>query len=433
MKKLDFFLAAMRAGEFRRTAWVISAFAITNSGPEDWRKEPYPWRIVQTPAGVFFVDPNNNGELSPLEGCVKGQAPFGVREHVDVTKDMGIVNLKSDINTTYGRLLWNYTILIFPFQDKIDYVNERTSPSKIEDVVVGRLVDTVAEGAERDKEKIYVDEYLLFTNAAFYSAGFAQICVPSGTPKSFVAAPGIVELKNKLIEENKDRLSDPAVIAKIDAQLVAYDREYLKGDLSEDFLLGKKAFAIVRKKLFGMHGAETGLKESVEVKLIKPSLSQGWDINHFPEMIESLRAGSFNRSAQTMLGGEAVKWLLRGSSNITVTEDDCGSKLGIYMDVTQETLPKLKGFTIVGEKARVTDEDAKSYLGKRVLLRSPMFCQLGQTDFCKVCVGDLLAQNPTALSSAVAEYGSTFLAIYMSAAHAKGLQIERMNFEASLT
>lgn len=39
-------------------------------------------------------------------------------------------------------------------------------------------------------------------------------------------------------------------------------------------------------------------------------------------MIDSLRAGSFNRGAQTVLGGVAFKELLRASSNLRIGADD---------------------------------------------------------------------------------------------------------------
>jgi hypothetical protein len=248
-------------------------------------------------------------------------------------------------------------------------------------------------------------------------------------------APGIRELRTKLIKENQGRLHDPAAIANIDAQLVAYDRKYLEGDASMGFLIKNKSFNIVRKKLFGMHGAETGLSEGVDVELIERSLSEGWDISKFPAMNNSLRAGSFSRGAQTMLGGESVKWLLRASSNITVTADDCGTRLGNLVSINDKNLNFIVGFHLIAPTGSVYVEDreaAAKYIGKQVMVRSPMFCKLDKTDFCKCCVGDRLAQNPTALSSAVAEYGSAFLSLFMAAAHSKALTVAHMDFKTAL-
>lgn len=434
MNKAQFFLAAMRAEEFRRRAWVISAFALIKEAPDAWKKEPYAYRIVQTPSGHFFVDPDNGNELTMIADAKAGEPIFEIKGQIAL-KAGDVPNLSTALTTSYGRLLFNYTAVVYPFKTKIPYMNEKVTPDHMEDLILVRLKDDPQDDVARNDKDIYVSEYLLFCDAMFFLAGFTQLCVPAATPKSMVPAPGIAELRDKLVAENSERLHDPAVIAKIDADLVAYDRAYLKGDPSMGFLIGKKSFDIVRKKQFGMHGAETGLSEGVEVELIQRSLSEGWDIAKFPAMNNSLRAGSYNRGAQTMLGGESVKWLLRASSNITVKADDCGSRLGNTVHIHGKNTDFLIGFHVItpeGSVAVPDEEAAKKYVGKTVMVRSPMFCQLEKTDFCKCCVGERLAANPTALSAAISEYGSAFLSIYMAAAHGKALQLAHMNFKTAI-
>jgi hypothetical protein len=184
-----------------------------------------------------------------------------------------------------------------------------------------------------------------------------------------------------------------------------------------------------------MHGAESGLGDGVEVDLIQNSLSEGWDITKFPAMNNSLRAGSFNRGAETMLGGEAVKWLLRASSNMTVTQEDCGARLGLEILVDNDSIHKLPGFSVVTQDGheKISDlEAAGKYMGKKILLRSSMFCKLEKTDYCAVCVGEKLALSPTALSAAIAEYGNIFLLLFMKKMHGSALQVARMNYKTAL-
>jgi hypothetical protein len=440
MKKRDVFLGAMKAEEFRRRAWVISAFSLVREGPDDWKKNAYPWRIVQTPTAHFVVNPENTTELIKIDDAKAGEAPFDLKERIKVSREE-VPNCPDgdDTDTIYGNVLFNFTCVIWPFGRKIPFQLGRVSPRHMESLIIDRLTDNPKEGDPEPKTTqeaapIYVYEYIRFADAMFFMAGFTQLCVPAATEKSMQAAPGIEKLKEKLLEENKDRLHDPAVIAAIQQQLVAFDREYLKGDPSSDFLITGKAFNIVRSKQFGMHGAEVGLAEGVEVDLIKNSLSQGWDISKFPAMNNSLRAGSYNRGAQTMLGGESVKWLLRASSNIAVTADDCGSKLGNEVLVDGENYKRQIGFTLVTPQGpvMVTKEDAASYVGKKIIRRSPMFCKLTKTDYCKACVGKRLADNPTGLSSAIAEYGSEFLTIYMQAAHGKALVTKKLDLKTAL-
>lgn len=438
MNKLAFFLAAMSAGEYRRRAWVISAFALTQEAPDAWKAEPYPYRIVQRATGHLYVNPQNTSELLPIEDTVGTEPPFKIKDRFALTAGQ-IPNVSKDLETNYGNLLFNYIACIYAFGTKIPYLEGRVSPSQLEGIILPRLVDDPAPGTHPPESAqsvapIYVSEYLRFADAMFNLVGLTQICVPATTRKSMLAPPGIVELKERLLKENEGRLHDPAVIAEIQKQLIAYDREYLKGDLAEGFLITGKAFNVVRSKLFGMHGAEVGLAETVDVDLIRNSLSQGWDIDKFPAMNNSARAGSYNRGAQTMLGGESVKWLLRASSNMSVTQDDCGSMMGIDVAVTKDRLGWITGFSEITPEGpvRITPESAGSYLGRRIAVRSPMYCNLPKTDYCKVCVGERLAVNPNALSAAISEYGSAFLSMFMAAAHGKQLTTAKLEFEKAI-
>lgn len=435
MNKLDYILAAVTSGLYARMSWVISAFSVINEGPEDWKKDPYPYRIVQTPVGSFFVDPADRSVLVALEGTTVNTPPFTFKDRIEL-KAGQLVNLSKDVVTTVGNMFFNQTCLVHAFGDKVPYVEGRVNISKLENYLID-LVEDTPEDINRKAGALYVSEYIKFCDSITYLTNFSQLCAWGATAKTMTPPPGIIEFKKQLLEQHKDRLHDPVVIAKIDADLVKFDAAYLKGDPGENFLISKKSREIVRKRLFLMHGAEVGLSEGVEVDLIQNSLLQGWQMEKFPAMNNSLRAGSFNRGAQTALGGEAVKWLLRASSNIVVTEDDCGSTMGRIQKVDKNNVRKLVGFSVLlgtGGHTPVKDEEqAGQYLGKTVQVRTPMYCKLGRTDYCKVCVGVKLSQNQTGLSLAVSEYGSAFLDIFMAAGHSKGLILAKMDFKTAIT
>jgi hypothetical protein len=447
MLRREFFLKAMKAGEYKRKAWVISAFSLVKEIPDQWKKEPFPYRIVQTPAGHFFIDPEKGNSLSMIEDAPAGVPLFAFSDSVELAKG-DVENVFEDtVHTCYGNVLFNYTCLIWPFGTKVAFKTGRINASKLEQELLDRVVDTNPVAAahmpvgfiappivEHTHAPLPVNEYVKFCDAMFHLAGYTQLCVPAKTAKEMVAPPGIKELRDRLLKENKDRLHDPAVIAAIMKQLIAYDKDYLKGDEAMNFLIKGKSFDVVRSKLFLMHGAEFGFGEG-GMDLIDNSLSEGWNVEKFPSMMDSLRAGSYNRGAETMLGGEAVKWLLRASSNMVITKADCGTKLGLGMVVDKKNIYKLPGFSVVTEQGhqKITSaEDAQQYLGKHIMLRSPMFCSLDKTDYCATCVGDRLSVNPTALSSAISEYGSTFMLISMKAMHGKSLETQRMNYQTAL-
>jgi len=442
MNKADYIKAACKAHNFIRKQWMISAFSLVAEGPEDWKRDPYPYRLVATPTGYFCVDPDDQTQLMPIED----PSGLGVRvpllhasEGLDIIPG-DIPNFTQNdgqaLKTNYGNFLWNWIVLCWALGNKIGYINTRVAPGQLEDAILKRLQDDLKEGdpvprAIDRAAPIYVSEYLKVVEAAFYTTGFTQLFVPADTRKSLMAPPGLAEYKAKLIEENKDRLHDPAVIADIDAKLIAFDSEYLKGDESEGFLITGKSRTTVRRKLFLSMGGEAGLdEESGNVEFIPNSLTEGWDITKFPVMNNTQRAGSFNRSAQTMLGGESVKWLLRASSNMMVTMDDCGTQLGVPTTFDEKSIKQYIGFHVQtsGGPKEITDSDAGTYVGKQFMVRSPLFCKLEKTDYCKICVGPRLALNPTALSSAVTEVGSTIMLIFMKAAHAKNLAVAHMDY-----
>ncbi len=437
MLKRDYFIAAMKAECFLRLNWVTRAFAIVQEGPDDWKQDPYPYRLVQTPTGNYYVNPDNQQELIKLDETADGQDTFKPNkpafvftDPITVTPD-DVPNLDKTVESRYGIVLLNYTVFVWPFGKKMAFINGPMHPRKVEALILPRLRDNPENDADRDDRYLYIDELLKFNDASIATGGWSQLAVPGGTEKAMTVSPEIAKLRAELLEKFKDRLRDPATIAQIDAILVAADKEWMKGDKAMGYLITGKSFDTVRRKLFLMMGAERGLGESVEVDLIPKPLVDGWDITHFPAMNNSLRAGSYNRGHQTMLGGELVKWLHRASSNVSATVDDCGSVVGLEVNLTKDNLHRHLGnsFVVKGAAVRLTEENAEQYLGKLMFERTPMACLAPGNTYCKTCVGGVLGDNPTGLSSAIATEGSTIMYIYMSAAHAKNLKVEKLDWQ----
>lgn len=443
MKRLEFFLAAMQVKMFRRKTWVVSAFALIQEGPEDYKKDPYPYRIVQQPTGVFFVNPENSSELLPLEDVQPNNPPFNKADIVNL-KAGQVPNLKEDIRTTYGNLLANYILLVWPFQDKISFVQGRMSPAKLEEVILPLLEDNPTSQADyearvaKKPNVVFVNQYLKFADAMTYISGFADLWVSAGTKKTLLPPPGVAELREQLFKkyniDPSNPTADPAAVAMVAKELLAYDAKWLEGDDTLNFLISKKNFEVVRAKKFLMLGAESGLGDGQDVELIPNSLHEGWDVEKLPAMINNLRAGSFNRGAETMRGGEAVKWLLRASSNINIVKGDCGSQLGISVHLTDSTKKKYLGFSTITEQGSVqlTEENIGNYMGKHIKMRSPMYCHKPHTDYCEVCVGPRLTANPTGSSSAISDFGSTIMLMFMKANHGKALLLAEYDYKARI-
>jgi hypothetical protein len=425
MNRRELFTLAMLADNYKRLDWIYSVFCLTKG--EQTIEEDYPYRITADPSGYSFR--NDTGEMVHIDDAPAGQPIYSLKEVITVTS-ADILTASGEITTTYGELLTNYILLVYPFGNKLPYMSGRFSVGKIEELILPRLVDDT-EDEVKDPKVIYVHEYIKFADSCFYLTGLSQVCVWAATEKNMTAPDGLKEFKAALLVEYKDRLSDPEAIAEMETKLVAFDKAWRGDDPGNNFLLSKKTVNVVRKKKFLMGGGEADISGSGKMTLIQNSLEEGWGAATFPVMNNSLRMASYSRGAETMLGGVEVKWMLRASSNSSVTKDDCGSLLGVPKLVTSTNLKSLVGLSVVSKTGAILVNDleaAGSYLGKHIMVRSPMYCKLDRTDFCKVCVGKRLAETPNALSSAVSSYGSAFLTLSLMAAHGRALEVQKMNY-----
>jgi hypothetical protein len=420
MHKRDYFLAALRAESYRWKKWVIGCFSLTMTVSGDEPRVEFPYQLFHNENGFYFHDPDNNHAITWLEGAEPNEAPFHFKQ--EIVLGVGeIPNLKKGITSTYGNLLFNQLVLCYAFGDKIEYLEGPISVSKVESIIEGRLQDDPPEGTDRDPKAIYVSEYKKFNEAIFSLAGYTQLCVPSATPRTMTTDPKIKERRAELLEQYKDRLHDPVVQAMIDKELIAMDRAWIDGDPNKGFYYRNKSFDVVRKKVFLTQGAEQGF--GVQGKFIPNSLEDGWDIKHLPAMSNSLRDGSFNRGSQTMLGGEATKFNYRIFQNTSVTEDDCGSRLGLQVSLSKDNVKHfVSNFALTAKgDVEITKENAESFIGKTVRVRSPIYCKTSGANFCAKCMGRKISATPRAIPTYAADIGSMFLGIFMKAMHGKAL------------
>ena len=433
MNKFEYFKLACKEKLHEERKWVFSAFTLQQEAPQEWMKDPYFGRIVQTPTGAFFV--NAQKELEPLDGSSPAKPVFHLMQGITLKKDE-FENVYEDMTVSLGNLFFNLCSIIPAFGKKVPFIKGKIEISKVEEYIAKRLKSTPSEGEQREDEFLYVDEYLRFCDSFSYLTEFTQICTIALTPKAITQAPGTIELRNKLVKENEGHLDDPLTVAKIEAELLKFDAEYLKGDPSEDFLITKKARGTARKKLFLDYGADAGLTKTFKVDMIQKSLSEGWDVSKMPTMINALRAGSFDRGAETQLGGEAVKWLYRASSNVNILDKDCGTRLGLAITVTEHNKKKLVDMRVITQtssKLIKDEEEAGTYLGKRIMIRSPMYCKLDKTDYCRYCTGERLGANPNSGATAISKLGSTFLALSLGSFHSKQVKMANAQLDEILT
>lgn len=430
MLRRDAYLRALKDGAHLRKKWVISAFSVTRS-----TDAPAPWdfKYERDKTSVWAPDEAGQFDWAVIEDCVPMTPVFKAMEPMTAYPG-DVPNLSREVNTTYGDLLFNWRVLVYAFGTKFDY---RVGPIKvgaIEREIANRMVDDPLPGEAEDESKLYVRDYLKYGLAIADLAGFTQLFVPTATERSLQTHPEARKRREELLEQYKDRLHDPAVVAEIQNELVEMDKQWIKGDPSEGFFLSNKVWNTARKRMFLIHGPEAGFDEGGDAELVINSLDEGWDIDKLPAMVNSLRAGSYYRGKLTALGGESVKFFLRVFQNTYISEKDCGTTLTLtkVVDDNYEDLVGTWRQTKTG--LELLDKESLDLLkGQVIQVRTPLYCRTAASDFCEVCMGAHNSENPMGLGSGAADVGSTFMSIMMASAHAKELKTARLKVDTFLS
>lgn len=433
MKKIDYLKKALIAGCYAKKAWILSAFTLIREDIDEYKKNPYPYRIVQTPTGFYYVDPDNNGELSKIEDAIPTEPLFKFLDTIVVDNSI-CSNVKDPIETKIGNVIFNLCSIVRVFGNKMPFITGRVSVSAIEDEIAEKLKDTPPPGAERSDKYYYVDELIKFENSLSYIKSLANITVWSATEKTLTSAPGFKEFKEELNKKYAGKLNDPAQLALYEKELKDYDDAYLKGDPTDGIFMSGKIRNISRMKTKLTFGATIGFETKQEVTPVTRSLEEGWstDPAQFTAMMNGSRAGSYSRGYETVNGGVSAKVLLRAVSNFKIIFEDCNTTLGIHRTFTKKDHHKLVGRYLIEDdsiKLIESREMALEYIDKPVIVRSPMYCHASEDAICQYCAGQRLSANPHGLTTALTSISSIILNTAMKAMHGKVLATNKMQYK----
>ena len=430
--KEDYFIRALEAGCYKKREWVISVLSITAE-----ETTTYPFSLRRLADGkIAFKNHQNDEEI--IEGDFKDRPLFLRSDRI--TLNPGVLpNISEPVETSFYEAIWNAIVLAYPFGDKIPYYAGKTSFNEkaLEKEIVKRLVDEPKSQEEADqlnKEgKIFVSEWLKCGEAIAFIRGLSILVSPAGSPKTFVVSDHILKRRDELLAEHADELDDPAVLAKIEKELVDMDIADFKGDEAETFFVKEnKQFRVARKKLHLIYGMEYGFGQTGHGQgTILRSLNEPRTTEDLVIMNNATRSGSYSRGKETELGGELVKLINKVFQNTTVTMDDCGSDTGLLWDVTEHNASLLVGmYEIQGkELVEVTEDNIKDRIGKEIMLRSPLACRADAPGVCATCMGVKYGSNPMGLTAAASSVFSAIMYIFMSAFHGKALKTNLLEIE----
>lgn len=426
MRKYDYFIGSLKAKAHYDRRWMLRAFSVVIDPIGD----PEPWSLSHGSDSVSVYVPNEQGtfEWEVLEGVKPYDIPFIYHEACGPIKAGDIENLTEDLaDGTWGDLVFNSRVLVYACRDLIPYQVGPVDLGSVEQIFVEKMKDDPA--GEDVPGELYVKHWIRFGKAIGDLAGY-ELFVPSVTEKSLQSPPNNSQLRDEQFEANKDQLDDPVTQSRIQNTLVDNWKQYIKGDPAEGFLYKKKSVNTAIKRMFLIHGPEAGFSEGGRATLIKNSLEEGLDITKYPDMVNSLRAGSYYRGALTALAGEDVDLMGRIFQNARIVLEFCGTT-----ETFEDTIDERRiGRTLIddGKPVKITKENLGQYKGKVYGLYVPGYCKTSHGDVCSVCMGDKVSQYPDSLGSMISEIPSTMMAVMMGSAHAKELKTTPLDVEGFL-
>lgn len=412
MNKLDFFLFLLNEGLLKYRSIILSLFTIIESDMDNVEFDR--GRIKRSEPIVYTIDSIDY----PISFWKKNEPLYGYKESVLVKKG-SVINIDTDVETTYGRLLANQLLLVENIGDKIKYQNGNW----IKDGILNSIMDTIAKDDDIGAEKSHQ-----FIDSLQFVSSLTQICVPSASERSMSTDPKIAQRKKELLAKYRDQLGDPAILSQIEQELIAMDKQWIKGDVSEGFYKSGKDFNVSRKRMFIMHGGEKSFVDDSKIELIEFSLDESWNLKELPKVSNSLRDGSFGRGSATAMGGERVKKFQQTFQNSRISMKDCKTNRGGRFYITQYNKKDFINRYLVNGK-KIDESIINKHINRYLEIRSPIYCKAPKTDYCELCTGLSMSTNPNAVNMLVASIGSVFMSIEMKSTHGKELLVSEFDID----
>lgn len=426
MLKRDYFIEAVQNEAALERDWVISCFSITQfSFLEDVSlSDCYPYQLLiskKEPDKLLFVNKDKTSTEYIAE-YIPNQPLFNFSDNIELSTGI-FINVDRDIKSTYGNVIANAILVMYPFGDKIPFIVGKFDGGKIVGIVTSNLKDVPEEGAIRDKNAFYVDELEKCANACVYMEAFSLLCVPTTSESTMLPNPAVIKLRDELIKKHAHELDNPVVLSNIQEQMAKLDKESFKNDKASGFYLSGKAFNVVRMKKFGMMGVIGGIGDA-SPSIVTTSLYEGWDKKNLNAYIDDIRAGSYARGKSTAISGYGVKLVNAAFQSVTITEDDCGVKQGDRVKVTDSNYASFIGRYQIGrngEPIPITESHARNLIGDTIVIRTPMLCKTKPPAFCAKCAGDSISRLPNSVHITASDVNSIYMNIAMKSMHGKSL------------
>lgn len=427
--KLSYLKACFQALKpLEQKSWYVNVFAIP-IGKEvtDFSKYNH-LDIVATNTGLVVVLDSPTGKVAEaIDDYKKGQPLFNMTDMISVDSSW-IGSITKPAEKRLGGLLINRVVLYPVVQNKLPYMDAPITEKKIETLFANVMIEK--KESKNPEKDILISDYVEAMDRLWFFTGISNLIVMASSYKTVTATPGSKELAAKLIEENKDNLGDPVVVANIMNKLSDLHDKDLEGDPVAARMFDKKALT-ARKKQHLMYGETNDFVTTLKSQPITSTMAQGIDTSEeiFPRYMNDLRYASYSRGHSTQLSGYSYKILQRSIAGLEVTDKVCNTKRGLMRLI--EKPDKLVGRYILknGKWELVNStQEAGVYLGKTISVRSPAYCQTeNENEICYACLGEMYKGQKNAMNNLAADFSGELMNLFLKRMHTSGFGITKID------
>ena len=233
------------------------------------------------------------------------------------------------------------------------------------------------------------------------------------------------KFRHDVIEKDKDRIiaeSDVDTLTEKEAQVLDFAKEHFKNDdMYELFISGGSAKWGNHFKSLCISVGATPAMDDGKSNIITNSLMDGVQANDIPHVFNAGLTGAYLRGVATARAGDFGKRTINALQTVYGVKGDCGSTKGVKVK-TNNKFDLLEKFAIVnGKPVKITIDNVKSFLGKEITLRNPLYCKQKNDCYCSTCVGEapfkIANTDKIPLGILIFEVSTGLLNAYMSATH----------------
>ena len=341
-----------------------------------------------------------------------------------------------DVKTNVGQMILNKILYgnCLNIQKLLGYVAKPYDKK-----LINATEDKIAKGFIN--KKITAEDYCKYlNNIQWFGNTFNTHVSASFTPKTCKVLPSIKKERDKLFEENKEKLENGDVVTavEINDKLLDMAKKELKNDT------GMMIYDSGCKPTFGNNYGTMFVSRGPafnpvtgKFDISKKSFADGIDKKDIPSLGNGVINGAFPKAIATSVAGYETKKLFACYQAIKMDKhgSDCGSKLYREVIVTSANKDKLvKRYYLNGNKLELLEADVLAKLiGKKIKIRSPLFCCADSGKICNKCGGEipyiLGIENIGLTSSSV---GSGFLNLLMKSFHDSTIKTSSINLDTMI-